>query len=76
MEQALKILLFGLIGINVLAFWPLLICLCLAVLPGIYIGKLLLHKVSEQLFIRVFRVLLFLLAMRIIITQVAKMMSA
>lgn len=75
MEQALKILLFGLIGINVLAYGPLLICLCLAVLPGIYIGKLLLNKVSEQIFIRVFRVLLFILAIRIIITQAIKMIG-
>ena len=52
-----------------------LICLCLAVLPGIYIGKLLLNKVSEQIFIRVFRVLLFILAIRIIITQAIKMIG-
>ncbi len=76
LEQSLKIILFGLIGINVLSYGPLLISLGLAVLPGIYVGKLLLNKVSEQLFLRAFRILLFILAMRIIITQVYEMIGA
>lgn len=76
LEQSLKIFLFGLIGINVLSYGPLLICLGLAVFPGIYVGKLLLNKVSEQLFIRAFRIILFILAMRIIITQVYEMAGA
>lgn len=76
LEQTLKVLLFGLIGINVFSYGTLLVCLGLAVIPGVYIGKRLLNKVSDRAFLIAFKVLLFVLAVRIIILQLHKMISA
>lgn len=76
LEQTLKVLLFGLIGINVFSYGTLLVCLGLAVIPGVYIGKRLLNKVSDRAFLIAFKVLLFVLAVRIIILQLHKMFSA
>lgn len=76
MEHTLKIFLFGLIGINVLDYGKPLFFLIIAVVPGIYIGKLLLNKISDRTFLIAFKVLLFFLAVRIIILQLYKMISA
>jgi len=76
LEQTLKVLLFGLIGINVFSYGTLLVCLGLAVIPGVYIGKRLLNKVSDRAFLIAFKVLLFVLAVRIIVLQLHKMISA
>lgn len=76
LEHTLKIFLFGLIGINVLSYGKLLLCLGLAVIPGIYIGKRLLNKFSDRTFLIAFKVLLFVLAVRIIVLQVYKIVIA
>lgn len=76
LEHTLKIFLFGLIGINVLDFGSTLFFLVIAVVPGIYIGKMLLNKISDRNFLIAFKVLLFFLAARIIILQLYKMISA
>ncbi len=76
LEHALKIYLFGMIGINVLDYGTLLIFLVIAVVPGIYIGKRLLNKISDRTFLIAFRILLFFLAVRIIVVQLYKMVFA
>lgn len=76
LEHILKILLFGLIGINILAYGGILLCLGLAVIPGIYIGKRLLNRFSDRVFLIVFKVLLFGLALRIILIQIHKIFFA
>lgn len=76
LEHILKVLLFGLIGINVLAYGGTLLCLSFAVIPGIYIGKRLLNKVSDRAFLIAFKVLLFCLALRIILIQSHKIFFA
>jgi len=75
MDHTLKIFLFGLIGINVLSYGNLAVYLVLAVIPGIYVGKKLLHKISDRVFMIVFKVLLSILALRIILLQVYKMIA-
>ncbi len=76
LEHTVKIILFGLIGINVLDFGNLLFFLVIAVVPGIYVGKRLLNKISDRSFLIAFKVLLFFLAARIIILQLYKLSTA
>lgn len=76
LEHALKIFLFGLIGINVLSYGGVILCLVLAVIPGIYIGKRFLNKISDRYFLVAFKVILFFLAVRIILIQTFKMLPA
>ena len=76
MDHTLKISLFGLIGINVLAYGNVIVILVLAVIPGIYVGKRLLNKISDKTFKIVFKVLLGTLAIRIIVLQLYKIMNA
>lgn len=76
LEHMLKIALFGLIGVNVLVYGNLILYLGLAVIPGIYVGKRLLNKISDRTFMVAFKVLLGILAVRIIVLQVYKMMNA
>lgn len=76
LEHALKIFLFGLIGINVLSYGGVILCLVLAVIPGIYIGKRFLNKISDRYFLVAFKVILFFLAVRIILMQIFKMLTA
>jgi hypothetical protein len=75
LEHTVKIALFGMIGVNVLDYGKLLFYLALGVVPGIYIGKLLLNRISDRSFLIAFKVLLFFLAARIIYQQLAKMIS-
>ena len=76
LDHLLKISLFGLIGINVLTYGNLILYLVLAVIPGIYVGKRLLNKISDRTFMLAFKVLLGILAVRIIVLQIYKMMNA
>jgi uncharacterized membrane protein YfcA len=75
LDHTLKISLFGLIGINVLAYGNLVLCLILAVIPGIYIGKRLVNKISDKAFMIAFKVILCILAVRIIVLQIYKIMN-
>lgn len=54
LDHTLKISLFGLIGINVLAYGNLVLYLILAVIPGIYVGKRLVNKISDKAFMIAF----------------------
>jgi uncharacterized membrane protein YfcA len=70
LDHALKIFLFGLIGINVLAYGNIVLYLIMAVIPGVYVGKLLLNKISDKAFLVALKVLLCVLAVRIIVLQI------
>ncbi len=76
LEHALKIFLFGLIGINILSYGGVILCLVLAVVPGIYVGKRFVNKISDRYFLIVFKVVLFCLAVRIIVIQAFKLVTA
>ncbi|MCK4998797.1 MAG: TSUP family transporter, partial [Anaerohalosphaera sp.] len=66
----IKITLFGFIGINVFSYWKLLAVLCGAVIIGTIIGKRILGKMSDEVFKKIFKVLLTLLALWIVVKQV------
>lgn len=72
-SHVIKIILFGLIGINVFANWPLLIALSIAVILGTIIGKKLLGKLSDKAFKRIFKILLTIIALRIVVLQIIKL---
>ncbi len=74
-DHLLKIFLFGLIGINVFSFGTPIILLMVAVIPGIYVGKKLLHGLSDKAFIIVFKSILVVLAARIIYIQLTRMLA-
>ncbi len=67
--HVIKIPLFGFIGINVFSYWQDLLFLCSAVVVGTVIGKNVLRGMSEVSFARLFKIILTILALRIIITQ-------
>jgi uncharacterized membrane protein YfcA len=68
-SHIIKISLFGFIGINIFPYWNILLYLCLAVILGTVLGKKLLTKMSDVVFKRIFKVLLTIIALRIIIVQ-------
>ncbi|MBW8016170.1 MAG: sulfite exporter TauE/SafE family protein [Planctomycetes bacterium] len=72
-SHVIKIILFGFIGINVFANWQLLIALGIAVILGTMIGKKLLGKLSDKTFKRIFKILLTIIAFRIVILQIIKL---
>jgi len=74
-SHIIKISLFGFIGINIFAYWNVLLYLCLAVIVGTILGKKLLTKMSDVVFKRIFKVMLTIIALRIIILQVMKLLS-
>jgi len=69
-SHILKIPLFGFIGANVLIYWNLLLYLCVAVIIGTIIGKNRLKAISEVAFAKIFKILLTILALRLISLQV------
>lgn len=72
--HTLKVVLFGLIGINVFSNWQLLLALGIAVILGTMIGKKLLGKLSDKAFKRIFKTLLTIIALRIVILGVMKLL--
>jgi uncharacterized membrane protein YfcA len=71
----IKISLFGFIGINIFPHWNILLYLCLAVILGTIVGKNLLTKMSDVVFKKIFTIMLTIIALRIIIVQVMKLLS-
>lgn len=67
--HVVKIVLFGFVGINILAHWDVLIYLAVAVIVGTVIGKRFLVKISDQTFKIIFKVILVIIAFRIILKQ-------
>jgi len=68
--------LFGFIGIHIWSQWKLLACLSAVVVLGTYTGKKLLRKLSFETFIFWFKILLTLISLRIIGTQIVKLVVA
>lgn len=74
-SHIIKISLFGFIGINIFPYWNILLYLCLAVILGTILGKNLLTQLSDVVFKRIFKVLLTIIALRIIILQGIKLLN-
>jgi uncharacterized membrane protein YfcA len=70
-----NLLLFGSIGFNVFANWKLLLGLAASVVIGTMVGKKMLHRLSFQTFIFWFKLLLTLIAVRIIISQTLQLIN-
>ncbi len=62
-----KIVTFGLLGFAFAPYLFLMLMMVVAVISGSYAGTRLRHKVPEQLFLKVFKLLITLLALRMII---------
>lgn len=69
-SHIIKIPLFGFIGINVFTAWPLFVCLSLTVIVGTIIGKRLLNKISDDMFRKIFKILLTIIGLKIVLTQI------
>lgn len=65
--HVLKLIAFGTLGFSYGVHSPLIISLGVAVILGTYLGKRLLHHVSEPLFIRLVQVALTLIALKLIV---------
>ncbi len=63
----LKIPLFGFIGINVFQYWPLILTLSIFLIAGTFIGKKLLSKLSDKHFKYIFKIILTLIAIRMLV---------
>lgn len=64
-----KIPVFGFVGINLFTHWSQLLLLCFASFAGIWVGKRFLHAIPDRLFFIGFKVLLTIIAFRIIAIQ-------
>jgi uncharacterized membrane protein YfcA len=62
-----KIVVFGVAGFVFVAWAPLLALLCVAVVAGTWIGSRILGHVSEELFLRLYRTVLTLVALRLVV---------
>ncbi len=64
--HSLKIAVFTSFGFAFGEYTTLMICMVLAVIAGSYIGKLLLDRLSEKIFVLFFKIIITLLAFRLI----------
>ena len=60
-----KIVVFGLVGFAYASWLGLLSCLCLAVVGGTWIGTRILGRVNELWFVRIYRFVLTMVALRL-----------
>ena len=65
-----KIPIFGLVGANIFVNWFHLLLLALASFVGIWVGKKFLNLIPDKVFFIAFKILLTLIALRIIIAQI------
>ncbi len=72
LSHVLNILLYGFIGVNVLAHWNILIVLGAAAILGTFMGKKILTKIPDRHFLIIFKALLTIISVRIIVIQVMK----
>ena len=72
LSHILNIILYGFIGVNILVHWNILVVLGSAAIIGTLLGKKLLTKISDRYFLIAFKVLLTLIALRIVVIQVMK----
>ena len=61
-----KIVIFGVVGFAYAAWLPVLALLCAAVVAGSWVGSRLLDRVAERTFVRLYRAVLTLIALRLI----------
>ena len=64
--HVVKVMLFIGVGIALWSYWPLLLCMSVAAIIGSYLGNFLRGRISEPLFRKLFKVLLTVLALRMI----------
>ena len=64
-----KIVVFGLVGFAYAGWMGLLLCLCLAVVGGTWLGTRILGRVNELWFVRIYRIVLTVVALRLAITS-------
>jgi len=75
LDHLLKVPLFGMIGINALVYWDVILYLSAAAILGLFIGKRLVNRLSDRAFIGIFKVILIVIAVRIIILQLIKLLG-
>jgi uncharacterized membrane protein YfcA len=74
-SHIIKIPLFGFIGANILVYWNILLYLFLAVIIGTIVGKNVLNKMSEVTFKKIFKMILTIIALRLIILQTINLLN-
>ena len=72
-SHIIKLPFFGFIGINVFSQWRVLLLLCAGVITGTYIGKNILKRIDEALFIKVFKAVILLMVFQIIVSELLEM---
>lgn len=65
-SHVIKILLFSLVGTQLIHFWQSILILCIASILGSVIGSPLRHKLPERIFFPLFKIVLTLLALRML----------
>jgi uncharacterized membrane protein YfcA len=71
-----NLILFGSIGINIFVYWKLLACLAAVVIMGALMGKKLLNRLSFKTFIFWFKLVLIIIAVRIVILQIIRLIHS
>ena len=65
-EQLAKVVIFGVVGFAYAEWLIPLALLCIAVVIGTWLGSRLLERVSEKAFVRLYKTVLTLIALRLI----------
>ena len=74
-DHLIKICLFGFIGISVTSAGTTIGYLSVAVIGGTFIGKKLLNRISDRAFMVIFKILLLIIAARIVVIQIVRMIG-
>ena len=74
-NHIINVFLYGLIGGNVFGNWIIIVCLGALVIGGTFIGKKLLKRLSEKRFVIAFKVLLTIIAGRIVVNELIKLLE-
>ena len=64
--KTMKLIAFGLLGVGVAAYTPLIVGMIGTAVLGSWVGLLLLHRMPERVFRIIFQVLVTLLAVRLL----------
>lgn len=64
-----KLVVFGVAGFAFAEYWQLLLMLSVMVVVGTWLGSKLLHRVSEKLFVALYRTVLTLIALRLVVAS-------
>jgi len=66
-SHVIKLVAFGLVGMAIGAYLPLIILMILGTVAGNWIGQRTLTRMPEKLFRRIFQILLTMLALRLLV---------